>query len=355
MRAPALRRAGAFAGAWLVAGTVFGLGAGPGWAQQDFQRLSLSYLESAGARGEPVTNLIWGLLLLSIAVVVAVGVLVVTGIASRGTRERAEFSDGLPVVRTGGGLGWIYAGLIATTIALAAYTVWTVNILAAIADPAEEPLVTIEVVGHQWWWEVRYTGGDPEQVFETANEIHIPAGEPVRLRLRSADVIHSFWVPALSGKTDLIPGQVNETWIEADEAGVYRGQCAEYCGEQHAHMALRVFADPPEAFAEWRRGQLALAQPPETETAQAGQRQFNLHCGACHRIRGTVAGGELGPDLTHLMSRTTIAANTLPNTPGHLSGWIANPQTIKPGSKMPRLDISGPQLDAIRAYLTALN
>jgi cytochrome c oxidase subunit 2 len=202
---------------------------------------------------------------------------------------------------------------------------------------------------------VRYVSDAPSRIFETANEIHIPVGEPVRLKLTSADVIHTFWVPAISGKTDLIPGQTNVTWLQADEPGVYWGQCNEYCGRQHAHMALRLFADPPEEFQAWWDAQLESAEPPETELGRTGQTNFVLRCGACHAVRGTLAGGDRGPDLTHLMSRTTLAAGMLPNTVGHLSGWIANPQFIKPGSEMPNLDLSGPQLDAIRSYLLTLD
>ena len=223
------------------------------------------------------------------------------------------------------------------------------------ASVAADPRFTIEITGQQWWWEVRYVSDDPSRIFETAHEIHVPVGEPVRLRLRSEDVIHSFWVPAVAGKTDLIPGQTNETWIQADTPGVYRGQCAEYCGRQHAHMALRLFADPPEEFEAWWNRQLEAAKPPETEIAQVGQTHFVLRCGACHTVRGTAAGGAVGPDLTHLLSRTTLAANMLPNDVAHLSGWIANPQFIKPESKMPNLELSGPQLDAIRSYLLTLD
>jgi cytochrome c oxidase subunit 2 len=188
----------------------------------------------------------------------------------------------------------------------------------------------------------------------TANEIHIPVGEPVRLKLGSADVIHTFWVPTLSGKTDLIPGQTNLTWLEADTPGVYRGQCNEYCGQQHAHMALAVYADAPDEFGAWWDRQVQAADRPEAAAVSQGQRQFLLRCGACHAVRGTLAGGRVGPDLTHLMSRSTIAAGMLPNTVGHLSGWVANPQFIKPGSKMPNLELSGPELDEIRSYLLTL-
>ena len=165
---------------------------------------------------------------------------------------------------------------------------------------------------------------------------------PVELRLTSADVIHSFWVPALAGKTDLIPGQENTAWLRADAPGVYRGQCDEYCGLQHAHMAFRVVAVPPDEFEAWWDHMLEPAQQPETREAREGMDLFRLNCSACHAVRGMLAGGEMGPDLSHLMQRETIASGMLPNTPGHLSGWIANPDVLKPGTPMPRTDLVGP-------------
>jgi cytochrome c oxidase subunit 2 len=173
--------------------------------------------------------------------------------------------------------------------------------------------------------------------------------------LRSADVIHSFWVPALTGKTDTIPGQTNSSWLEADTAGTYLGQCAEYCGTQHAHMALRIIADPPDRFQAWRNDQLAAAsKPPAASQAATGEAVFEAGCGGCHKVRGTLAGGALGPDLTHLMSRQTIAAGTVPNTPANLSAWIADPQHVKPGTQMPSIPLSGPELEAVRSFLQGL-
>lgn len=312
------------------------------------------FLDSAGSRGGPIADLTWGLLAMSASVVGLIAVLVLAGVLVRRSRTGSAPGDRIPISRGPGGLPWIYGGLLATTVVLAAFVVWTMSTLVSISTPEREPTVTIEIVGHQWWWEVRYISDDPSRIFETANEIHVPVGEPVRLKLSSADVIHSFWVPAISGKTDLIPGRVNETWIEAERVGVYRGQCAEYCGRQHAHMAMRLFADAPEDFRKWWNAQLQPADPPETASARRGQDQFLLQCGVCHTVRGTPAGGQMGPDLTHLMARTTIAANTLPNTEGHLSAWVADPQGIKPEARMPTLDLSGPQLTALRHYLTTL-
>jgi cytochrome c oxidase subunit 2 len=228
--------------------------------------------------------------------------------------------------------------------------------LAAVSrpSPGKSPF-TVEITGHQWWWEVNYVGNDgPSRNFTTANEIHIPTGQPVEVKLKTADVIHSFWVPALTGKTDLIPGQTNDSWMEADHPGTYRGQCTEYCGQQHAHMAFAVIADPPDQFKAWWNHQLETASAADPKPITDGENAFIAKCGICHSVRGTRAGGVVGPDLSHLMQRRTIAANTIPNTPGYLSAWIADPQHIKPGNFMPRLDISAADLTRIRNYLATL-
>ena len=321
-------------------------------AQAALADAPMLYLCSFGSRGQQIADLIIALLVLSIAVVLIISIAVLIGVIRRRTREPADVAGRWPVERGGNGMPWIYVGLPLTVVALAGSVTWTLVTMAAIADPPKQPGVTIEITGHQWWWEIHYLSDDPSRSFTTANEIHIPVGEPVRFRLRSADVIHTFWIPALSGKTDLIPGQTNTTWLEADEPGAYRGQCNEYCGRQHAHMALSLFADPPDRFHAWWDAQVRGAAPPEA--VAGGQTQFARRCSICHTVRGTLAGGHVGPDLTHLMSRATLAAGMLPNTVGNLSGWIANPQVIKPGSKMPDLQLSGPDLEAIRSYLLTL-
>jgi cytochrome c oxidase subunit II len=312
------------------------------------------YLRSFGSRGHEIADLIVALLVLSVAVVLIIAVAVLIGSLHNRARGGPDAEGRRPVERGGKGVLWIYVGLPLTVVALIGSVTWTMVTMAAIADPPRAPAATIEITGHQWWWEIRYESDDPSREFITANEIHVPVGEPVRFELRSADVIHTFWVPALSGKTDLIPGQTNTTWLEADEPGVYRGQCNEYCGQQHAHMALSLYADPPDQFQAWWHSQLQSATAPAGTAAATGQQQFQLKCGACHSVRGSLAGGRVGPDLTHLMSRSTIAAGMLPNTIGNLSGWIANPQVLKPGCKMPNLELSGPDLQAIRSYLLTL-
>jgi cytochrome c oxidase subunit 2 len=190
----------------------------------------------------------------------------------------------------------------------------------------------------------------------TANEIHIPVGRPVRFEVVAGDVIHSFWIPELAGKTDLIPGQRNVMWLEADHPGVYRGQCAEYCGMQHSKMAMSVVADPPAAFGAWLARQRLPAASPSDPDMVAGEAVFTTSaCALCHTIRGTPARGRVGPDLTHLASRRMIAAGTLPNTRGYLAGWIANPQALKPGNVMPAVPLRPTELQVLITYLQSLN
>jgi cytochrome c oxidase subunit 2 len=313
----------------------------------------MNYLHTFGPRADPATTLTWGLLWISIVVTVVVTGLVVVGIIMR--RAKSAGAGALPPAYKGAsGLAWIYVGLALTGVALTVSLVWTVEVLAAITSPGSRPALTLDVTGHQWWWEVRYLGDRPGETFVTANEIHIPTGRPVLVKLAGADVIHSFWVPALTGKTDTIPGRTNLAWLQADRPGVYRGQCTEYCGLQHAHMAVYVIAQPPAAFDAWQAAQLRPAAAPSGGEASAGAAVFQHHCSTCHAVRGTPAHGSRGPDLTHLMSRQTLAAGVLPNDTGALSGWISNPGALKPGAKMPATNLSGPDLLAVTAYLETL-
>jgi len=214
----------------------------------------------------------------------------------------------------------------------------------------------IEITGHQWWWEVKYPDAlSPYQQIVDANEIHIPVHTPVLLRLDTRDVIHSLWIPNLHGKRDLIPGRVNKFWIEADKPGLYRGQCAEFCGLQHAHMALVVIAETPEDFARWKTNVSAGAPAPQTAAQVRGQQVFlRAPCGKCHNILGVDAYGTLGPDLTHFRSRPTLAAGTLLNTRGNLAGWITNAPALKPGTMMPPNQLTGGELQDLLAYLETL-
>lgn len=322
----------------------FFLASEPAWAATP-----MNYLTSDGTQGGAVTPLLWASGLFSLAMILAIAALVVIG----SFRGRARGNEVPPAARHEAGLSWIAGGVAFTVVGLLIFMVWTVRDMAAIASAPGEPQLTIEVRAHQWWWEFRYLDKDPARIFTTANELHLPAGQPVRFRLIGTDVIHSFWIPQLGGKTDAIPGQTNIAWLEAKAPGEYRGQCAEYCGAQHAHMALVAYADAPKDFAAWWAAQLQPAAAPANDEARNGATDFIARCGACHTLRGTPAGGKLGPDLTHLMSRRTLAAGTLPNTIAYLSGWISNPQTVKPDAQMPNLDLSGPELASIRSYLLA--
>jgi cytochrome c oxidase subunit 2 len=214
----------------------------------------------------------------------------------------------------------------------------------------------IEVVGEQFWWRVRYLDESGEIAFETANEIRFPTGRRVALSLTSADVIHSFWVPSLAGKIDMIPGRTTTLAFTADREGSFRGQCAEYCGAQHARMAFHAIAMPPEGFETWLAGQRqATPEPADPFLARGAEVFLSSGCGACHTIRGTAAAGTAGPDLSHVGGRTSIAAGTFPNNAGTIAGWIASSQHLKPGNHMPSYDaLDGPDLRAVADYLESL-
>ena len=226
------------------------------------------------------------------------------------------------------------------------------------AAPEPPNAVRVTVVGRQWWWEIRY----PELGIVTANELHVPVSDsasrqPTFLTLESADVAHSFWVPRVAGKTDLIPNKTNHMWVEPHQPGTYLGQCAEYCGTQHAHMLLRVVAEPPEQFARWveQQRQTAAATAPVDSAAAAGRRVFlGTACISCHTVGGTVATGRYGPDLTHLMSRATIGAGVAPNTRNRLRAWVQNPDDLKHGVLMPAMQLDDEQLDQLVEYLLTL-
>lgn len=306
----------------------------------------LDYLSSFGAKADATRPLTYGVLAISLAVIVIISILLIGGV--RRSRAPAQPGTRLEVLGGQGGLGWLWIGVGLSSLALLFSVVWTVAVLARIAAPSSKPALTVEVTGRQWWWQVRYLSDNPSSIFTTANEIHIPVGKAVRFTLIGADVIHSFWVPALGGKTDLIPGQTNETWLEARVPGTYRGQCAEYCGIEHAHMALIVVADPPALFEAWRAHQLQSAAPAPGEAA------FLMRCGGCHAVRGTEAAGILGPDLSHLTQRRTLAAGILPNDRDHLARWIDDPQSLKPGNLMQRPETSPSERATIVGYLETL-
>lgn len=215
--------------------------------------------------------------------------------------------------------------------------------------------VNIDMTAHMWWWEMRYVDGPPTHVFATANEMHIPVGRPVIVTLRSDDVIHSFWVPNLHGKKDLIPGRTALIEFQADRPGVFRGQCAEFCGYQHANMAFVVVAESPEQYERWAEHQRQPAEPPQDPLLKRGHEVFQgSTCAMCHAIVGAEAAGRRAPDLTHLVSRQTIGAGLLPNTPGHLAGWVVDAPALKPGVMMPPNPLPPDDLQALLAYLGSL-
>ncbi|NUZ06759.1 cytochrome c oxidase subunit II [Schlegelella sp. ID0723] len=237
-------------------------------------------------------------------------------------------------------------------LALLVASVWTDRALAHL--PIDDA-VHIEVTGHQWWWSVTYAGKPESETFTTANELHVPVGRPVVVKLTSNDVIHTLWVPNLSGKKDLIPGRETVLQFRADTPGVYRGQCAEFCGFQHAFMAFEVVADPPEQFAAWAARQRQEAGTPTDPLLVRGQQVFlGTTCIMCHAIQGTNAHARSGPDLTHVGGRRTLASGTLANTPEDLFRWIKDPQKIKPGANMPASTLPDADLRALAAYLESL-
>lgn len=243
------------------------------------------------------------------------------------------------------------AWTIAPAILVVVIVAMTFNTQRQLVEAKESPSMTVEVIGHQWWWEFRYPG----KGVVTANELHVPVGEVIELDVSSVDVIHSFWVPKLAGKVDAVPGHINQMWLRADEEGIYFGQCAELCGIQHALMRLRVIAEPRADFDDWLVKQRTPAAAPETDREIRGAELFAKGaCIGCHTIAGTPGKGLTGPNLTHVGSRTTIAAGVLRNTPGNVYKWLLNPQKVKKGALMPNLNLSEEDALDLAAYLKSL-
>jgi cytochrome c oxidase subunit 2 len=280
----------------------------------------------------------------------ALGLAVVAGIllAAYVRRNRA----GVPGARDGDRVAWTVVlglGIVVPVLVLSSLFLFSnifllreTSLPTASAAPSEQPKLTVRVVAHQFWWEIRYPGSTAV----TANELHIPARTPVEVTVFSRDVIHSFWVPQLNHKIDAIPDQVNRLLIYADSPGRYRGQCAEYCGLQHAHMGLYVVAEPPERFRAW------LAR--ESKPATRDDALFDAKCGSCHTIRGTTATGNTGPDLTHVATRTSLGALTLRNSREHMRQWLRHTQDVKPGNPMPEVPLTDAQLGRLVTYLESL-
>jgi len=308
-----------------------------------------SMLEPRGPHAARIATLWWVMLAVcTVVLLIACGLVLAAVFRGRGSDEtELSLKQQRSLVIAG--------GVVAPVLVLLGFLVYSVKISQAmIAEPANA--LRIEIVGHQWWWQVSYPGeGRTDLNVTTANEIHIPVGRPVSIELRSRDVIHSFWAPNLHGKTDVIPGRKTHTWIQADAPGTWRGQCAEYCGLQHAHMAFLVIAEAPEAFYAWMNAQREPAPEPQSPSAVRGREIFlNGPCMMCHTVRGTLAESTYGPDLTHVASRRTLAAATISNTRGHRAGWVLDPQVIKPGTQMPPMNLSNEDLHAVLDYLETL-
>ncbi len=248
----------------------------------------------------------------------------------------------------------VYLSVAVTTIIVAGLTLASFFATRDLVVGRDMDL-TVRIKGQQWWWQVTYEGSSFGPRFQTANELHIPVGRNVRLELESIDVIHSFWVPSLAGKQDMIPGRMNVLTLRAERPGVYRGQCAEFCGLQHSHMALMVVAQDDDQYRRWAQAQALDAAVPDDTEVQAGRAVFmRKPCAACHTVRGTEAQGSSGPDLTHVGGRRTIAAGLLETTRGSLAAWTADPQTLKPGTNMPIVPLTSEELQQVSAYMETL-
>lgn len=304
-----------------------------------------SALHPRGSAASDIAFIWWVMLGGGVVIFVGVLSLLLYGLLAR--RRPAVRSHRVFVV--GGGL--VFPGIV-----LSALLVYTVIVGARLTAPPPPDALVVDVTGHMWWWDVRYEGAGGTAL-RAANELRIPVGRPVHLRVHSADVIHSFWVPNLAGKIDMIPGRVNRLDLLAQVPGTYRGQCAEFCGLQHTLMALHVVAMPPQEWEHWFAGRRGDAAAPVTQVAARGRQLFaEAGCVACHAVRGlSDPPAGLGPDLTHMGSRPSIAAGVLPNNRGNLAAWIASAQSLKPGSKMPSFhNLDGESLTALAAYLSEL-
>jgi cytochrome c oxidase subunit II len=332
---------------------------------------SLSIFDPASSSTEAIRSVAILVMVISAGIFLIVeGVLAYSIIRFRikGTRpptEPAQVYGSKPIE-----IAWTAAPalIVFVLILVAARTLWEVE-RDVPAPKVTDHALFVTVIGRQWWWEYRYTHYNGRELhFITANELHVPASElhvpptpadvarPVYLTLESADVCHSYWVPRLAGKVDLIPGRTNHLWFQSAKPDLYLGQCAEYCGTQHAGMLLRVYVDPPDEFDRWLAHQEKPADQLKDASLLKDQKVFlSQSCVNCHRVAGTLAQGSYAPDLTHLMSRQTLASGLYPNTPGNLRKWVHDPQKLKPGCLMPAFGLSAPEQDQIVRYLESLH
>jgi cytochrome c oxidase subunit 2 len=309
-----------------------------------------STLEPASKASREISTL-WWVMLVGSAVVFAVVLAAVTVVVAR-RRERTSAPDVAPPGRRVEAFVAL-AGVVVPLVVLVTLFGLTLDSLSTTSSAAgaSRSTLTIDVTGRQWFWDVAYLGSG----VRTANELHLPVGETVTIAGRTGDVIHSFWVPELNRKIDLVPGRTNAIRLRPDRTGVFRGQCSEFCGLQHAHMAFTVVVESRDAFDAWLARQQRPPPAPSTESQERGLQTFlGSACVYCHRIAGTNASGTVGPDLSHVASRRAIGAGVVPNTPGYLAAWILDPQHFKPGNRMPGTSLDGDQLQDLLAYLETL-
>jgi cytochrome c oxidase subunit 2 len=311
----------------------------------------MSVIEPAGPQAKALANLWWFFFVICMVVWVLVTIVLLAAIRRGMRRTEPEVTE----EGTRKSTRWIVGAMSVSVVILLSMLVATVATGRAVSPFYDRTTREIHITGHQWWWQIQYTHERADRIAETSNELHLPAGERVRLILDSADVIHSLWIPNLHGKRDLIPGKEAILTIQADKPGVYRSQCAEFCGYQHAKMGLIVVVDTKADFERWLNGELLPAPQPKTVDQQHGQQVFlTTTCVMCHTIRGTAAGSRLGPDLTHFATRRTLGSGILPNNSGNLHGWISDPQSLKPGVLMPPNPFEPDDLHALVAYMESL-
>jgi cytochrome c oxidase subunit 2 len=311
-----------------------------------------SVLSPAGPQASSI-HALWSLMLWTSVAVFAALLLALIVALVRGVRNRSKDDSSLTSERALSGSVGVAIGL--TVVVLIGLLTAGVLTARTVGSPQASSAITIAITGHQWWWEIQYEDAVPSRRVTTANELHIPLNRPVVFKVTSRDVIHSFWAPNLQGKRDLIPGYTTAIWLQADRHGVFRGQCAEFCGMQHAHMALDIVSEPDQEFEGWLDAMRQPGRDPLQGLARRGRDVFmQARCAGCHTIRGSAAAGQIAPDLTHIATRSTLGAGTLPNTRENLAAWIRDPQRLKPGNQMPPNPLAADELEALVAYLGTL-
>lgn len=319
-------------------------------------------LDAAGPQARKIETLYWFFLAIcAVVYVITILFIVIPAIRAWSAARRRSQAEQLEVTTPSPGAEQrratiVWGAVLLTVLIMFALLVGDFATGRALhAKPTDQTPLHINLTARQWWWEAEYSDAMPSNSVTTANEIHIPVGRPIEFELRSADVIHSFWIPNLSGKKDMIPDHRTKIWLTADKPGEYWGQCAEFCGYQHAKMRLLVIAESADKFEAWRGAGMQPSTEPLTDLQRTGRQVFMQHaCILCHTIGGTEARARVGPDLTHVASRRMLASNWLPNRPGHLAGWIIDPQKIKPGTRMPQNYLRPHELRALLEYLEIL-